>query len=220
MSGTARGPATADGTEAATRSSPRSPVRQSRATTTGVVGKNIVRRPACGCDDSCGPLTPNGCDCFGCCTLPGACGHGRTAPGHSSARDEERGPARFADLRTRSCAVPCTPAGNCLNTCERCELCLGKTELPADCFPGSGGSGGTAAAAAPAARTAANAARRRRQPCGLPGDAPSVRLLPDRLLHRRAVAGYPRMSVTRCTSSGSDVVGTSSTSSAPASLAC
>src|SRR5262249_18850567 len=24
------------------------------------------------CHDYCGPLTPNGCDCFGCCTIPGA----------------------------------------------------------------------------------------------------------------------------------------------------
>ena len=24
---------------------------------------------------------------------------------------------------------------SCINTCEKCELCLGKTEIPADCNP-------------------------------------------------------------------------------------
>jgi hypothetical protein len=29
-----------------------------------------------------------------------------------------------------------------LNTCGRCEICLGKPTIPDDCFPGTGGSGG------------------------------------------------------------------------------
>jgi len=37
----------------------------------------------------------------------------------------------------------CTPAGSCLNTCGRCEICLGKPTIPEDCFPGTGGNGGS-----------------------------------------------------------------------------
>ncbi|MFW5925166.1 MAG: hypothetical protein ACOCV4_03310, partial [Myxococcota bacterium] len=37
----------------------------------------------------------------------------------------------------------CTPVGDdaCVNTCERCELCLGKDTIPDDCFdsPEDGG---------------------------------------------------------------------------------
>jgi hypothetical protein len=65
------------------------------------------------CLDSCLPLTPNGCDCFGCCELPAASGH-------------------FIWLGAAS-ERPCTPVPGCQNPCDECELCVGKPELPASC---------------------------------------------------------------------------------------
>ena len=100
--------------------------------------------PACSCEgwydaqpqnclDFCGPLTPNGCDCFGCCQL------------------DDTGDWRF--LGSTGCAMDnieacdhCTPVASCLNTCGRCEICLGKTTIPDDCYTGwdtdTGGGGG------------------------------------------------------------------------------
>jgi hypothetical protein len=41
---------------------------------------------------------------------------------------------------------PCKPVDACLNTCGTCELCVGKTTLPPECYPpmGSGAGGGGA----------------------------------------------------------------------------
>lgn len=83
------------------------------------------------CDDFCGPLVPNGCDCFGCCELPAGSG---SYVFIGSVAD---------DLRTPTCSLSnlagcraCTPVAACLNECGRCELCLGRdaADLPADCF--------------------------------------------------------------------------------------
>ncbi len=83
-----------------------------------------------GCLDVCGPAVPNGCDCFGCCELPAGGGKpvwvgSRDAQGIStcdpeSETDEER-------------CRPCSIVNACFNPCETCELCAGKTELPAEC---------------------------------------------------------------------------------------
>lgn len=73
------------------------------------------------CRAACLPLTPNGCDCFGCCELPagsgehvwlGACGSDDADP---------------------SACPRCTPVPGCNNPCETCEICVGKPELPASC---------------------------------------------------------------------------------------
>jgi hypothetical protein len=66
------------------------------------------------CLDTCLPLTPNGCDCFGCCELPAASD-------------------RFVWLGAGDGDRPCTQAPDCVNPCDDCELCVGKTELPASC---------------------------------------------------------------------------------------
>jgi len=84
------------------------------------------------CHDFCGPLTPNGCDCFGCCELPARSGRyvfiGST--------DAAGVPTCSLDVMLDDTRChPCTPVGDCLNTCGRCELCLGRTELPPECFP-------------------------------------------------------------------------------------
>jgi len=79
------------------------------------------------CLDACQKLTPNGCDCFGCCAFPGAAGPIRLAA-TCTAHD-------FADPTK---CPPCTQVTECMNTCDRCELCVGKTTLPADCATDGG----------------------------------------------------------------------------------
>lgn len=84
------------------------------------------------CYRNCLPLVPNGCDCFGCCELPSGSGEWvfLGSPDGSGARTCS--PENIAD---RTVCRPCTPYPGCINTCERCELCIGRTELPPDCFP-------------------------------------------------------------------------------------
>jgi hypothetical protein len=93
---------------------------------TGIAASN-----GAACQSFCGPLVPNGCDCFGCCSLPQTNGKyvwlGSTANGAPSCDlDSVNDPAK---------CHPCTPVAECLNTCEKCELCLGKTTLPPECLP-------------------------------------------------------------------------------------
>jgi hypothetical protein len=82
------------------------------------------------CHNFCGPLTPNGCDCFGCCevqagqfifvgSIPDA-GHAPCDPDH---------------LNDPASCRPCTPVQDCLNPCGHCELCFNQHTLPPDCFP-------------------------------------------------------------------------------------
>jgi hypothetical protein len=93
------------------------------------------------CDDVCVPLTPNGCDCFGCCTFPDLAGMGPGGGDGYVYIGSESG-CTFDTVTDPASCQPCTPAGSCLNTCGRCEICLGKPTIPDDCFPGTGGSGG------------------------------------------------------------------------------
>jgi hypothetical protein len=117
------------------------------------------------CEQDCGALTPNGCDCFGCCTFPALDG-GYVFLGSYVGNE---GTCTLNDLDDPALCRPCTPAGNCLNTCERCEICLGKPTIPEDCFPGTGGSGGMGGGG-----TGGDSGNLRcpigKQACGLPGD--------------------------------------------------
>jgi hypothetical protein len=89
------------------------------------------------CIEFCAARTPNGCDCFGCCTIPTDTGNVSVILSATCDAD---------DIST--CAT-CTPTDQCGNTCGECELCLGKTvsDLPESCFdmpgdpPGTGGTG-------------------------------------------------------------------------------
>jgi hypothetical protein len=74
------------------------------------------------CIDNCRKYVPNGCDCFGCCAVPGAPTPIRLDP-TCTAKD-------FGDPTKCS---PCTQVTQCNNPCDRCELCIGKTTVPADC---------------------------------------------------------------------------------------
>lgn len=88
------------------------------------------------CEQNCLPLTPNGCDCFGCCELPS--GSGEYIWLGSESLD-----LAHCELQTsedEDLCKPCTPAPHCLNDCAECELCVGKATLPPSCGAGSGGS--------------------------------------------------------------------------------
>jgi hypothetical protein len=86
------------------------------------------------CISFCQKFVPNGCDCFGCCVIPGAPNPIRLDTS-CTAKD-------FGDPTK---CPPCTQVTQCQNPCDRCELCVGKTTVPADCgpTPTDGGGGGT-----------------------------------------------------------------------------
>lgn len=97
------------------------------------------------CLDYCGPMVPNGCDCFGCCNVPGA-----STPIWLGSNTNGTGTCSIADAADPTKCAPCTIVKGCFNDCKHCELCLGKTTLPADCTntgtggsPGTGGTGGS-----------------------------------------------------------------------------
>lgn len=109
----------------------------------------LYNKQSTACGNYCGPLTPNGCDCFGCCELPA--GSGKYVYLGSTSDDSGKCSTATCDLahvNDPSKCKPCTPVKGCLNDCKHCELCLGKTKLPKDCLPppppdGGAGSGGT-----------------------------------------------------------------------------
>jgi hypothetical protein len=87
------------------------------------------------CAAFCGPLVPNGCDCFGCCEISFA---GQTytvylgSEGPQFDWEGTCGPDTVAD--PSQCA-PCTQVTACLNPCdpEGCEICMGQTKPPEGC---------------------------------------------------------------------------------------
>jgi hypothetical protein len=79
------------------------------------------------CIDFCRRLVPNGCDCFGCCTV-------RDTNGDEL--DISIGASCSLDNLDDEDACPrCEKATDCNNDCGECELCLGKTleDLPPSC---------------------------------------------------------------------------------------
>lgn len=80
------------------------------------------------CRQTCLPLTPNGCDCFGCCELPAESGNFIWL-----GSGLEQGDCDLATSTDPQRCRPCTPVESCQNTCEECELCLGKPTLPEAC---------------------------------------------------------------------------------------
>ena len=105
------------------------------------------------CGTSCGPLVPNGCDCFGCCELPAKSGKfvwiGSTVNGEGSCNE--------ASVDDPSACKPCEQMPSCANPCDECEICAGRPT------PGDGCGGGDSQQC-PTGKTA----------CGLPGQAPCV----------------------------------------------
>jgi hypothetical protein len=94
------------------------------------------------CLDMCLPITPNGCDCFGCCTFPDLAGKGANSEDQYVWIGRTDAPlCTFSTVTDPAACPPCTPEPSCLNTCGRCEICIGKTSIPADCLsaPQDGG---------------------------------------------------------------------------------
>lgn len=89
------------------------------------------------CVKFCAPLTQNGCDCFGCCSVQ--------LPNGSSIDVFEASTCSLATIDDAKACPRCVKNTECGNTCGECELCAGKTTLPASCSPppGTGGSGNT-----------------------------------------------------------------------------
>ncbi len=144
------------------------------------------------CLDFCMPRTPNGCDCFGCCELPAGSGSWV----YLGTIDASGTATCTLDAVSDPVACrACTPHPTCVNTCGRCELCLGRdpSTIPADCFPPPPVDGGVPDASVPPsdagtptdgavpptdAGTPTDAGPpppprcdSTHQPCGLPGDA-------------------------------------------------
>jgi hypothetical protein len=73
------------------------------------------------CREICGPLTPNGCDCFGCCEVPSGSQRfvwiGSTDNGVAS--------CDRAHVDDPTKCRPCTPVMGCFNPCDQCEVCVG-----------------------------------------------------------------------------------------------
>ncbi|APR87552.1 hypothetical protein A7982_12901 [Minicystis rosea] len=132
------------------------------------------------CMDFCGPLTPNGCDCFGCCELP-AGGGKYVWLGSEDANGN--GSCDLAHVTDPSRCQPCMPVKACLNTCAKCELCIGKTTLPPECFPdggttssssssgGSSSSSGSSSSGSSSSGGVEGQCPSGVQPCGLPGQS-------------------------------------------------
>lgn len=78
------------------------------------------------CIDFCRQRTPNGCDCFGCCSIQ---------LGDGSVRDVVITPD-CEEENIDDCLSCVKDTDGCNNECADCELCPGKTvaDLPAKCF--------------------------------------------------------------------------------------
>lgn len=96
--------------------------------------------PSCGtlqmtqsaiCLDYCGPLVPNGCDCFGCCDVQVGMDVYTVYLGTYDA--DGNGTCNLGAVADPVLCNPCTQVDACLNSCEACELCLGQEELPPEC---------------------------------------------------------------------------------------
>ncbi len=85
------------------------------------------------CNDVCGPLTPNGCDCFGCCELPAGSGLYVWSGSEGLSGNTVCSLATLADP---TLCHPCDPVPGCLNDCDPCELCVGKPFLDPSCNMG------------------------------------------------------------------------------------
>jgi hypothetical protein len=90
------------------------------------------------CLDFCLPLTPNGCDCFGCCELPAGSGKFVWL---GSEDGSGNGTCDLGSVGDPTKCEPCKPVMGCFNGCGHCEICIGKPTLPADCLPPFCGNG-------------------------------------------------------------------------------
>jgi hypothetical protein len=85
--------------------------------------------PVAAGENYCGALVPNGCDCFGCCEIPGL----TYAVYLGSTDSAGAGTCTPETLQDPALCKPCTQVAGCRNTCQTCEICVGKPELPSSC---------------------------------------------------------------------------------------
>jgi hypothetical protein len=93
---------------------------------------DLSEQQAASCSTVCGPLTPNGCDCFGCCEIPPGSFH-YVGLGYGSGSS----PCNSENLDDPVACPPCTQVKSCLNTCDPCESCVGRPEPLASCTDSS-----------------------------------------------------------------------------------
>ncbi|MBK7579157.1 MAG: hypothetical protein IPI67_03035 [Myxococcales bacterium] len=114
----------------------------------------------------CGPLVPNGCDCFGCCVFPQLPYPDTIIQGvamktgvylGSSPTKQSAGTCTMAVVNagnpgTSPACHKCAQVPSCANNCDVCEICVGKPTLPPQCTEQTCPTG--------------------KQECGLPGQGP------------------------------------------------
>jgi hypothetical protein len=81
------------------------------------------------CRVYCVPLTPNGCDCFGCCELP--TGSNRFV--WLGSTSSTLGSCDLASVDDPTRCHPCTPVPSCFNGCGPCEVCIGRPRPSTTC---------------------------------------------------------------------------------------
>jgi len=82
------------------------------------------------CDATCGPLVPNGCDCFGCCEVVAGSGDYAWL---ASLDGSLAANCTAANANDPTKCRPCTPVTACLNPCDSCEVCIGTSTLAPEC---------------------------------------------------------------------------------------
>jgi hypothetical protein len=91
------------------------------------------------CTEECLPVVPNGCDCFGCCEVPG-----RSGEFHFIGLMSATAACTLDTVEDAEACPPCSPVRSCMNECDDCEVCVGRPK-PAGCDPGNGCPPGQAA---------------------------------------------------------------------------
>jgi hypothetical protein len=76
------------------------------------------------CLTQCTPRMPNGCDCFGCCQIPGGSGNAVLIANVGCSMQGLTDPLK---------CPPCSIRSDCFNACDTCDLCIGKHTLPTNC---------------------------------------------------------------------------------------
>lgn len=90
------------------------------------------------CLDTCQSITPNGCDCFGCCTV--TLDNGTTRDIFLGSEDITNVKCKLDSVDDPNACRACTKNPSCGQGCGRCQLCIGKNpeDIPADCFTDAG----------------------------------------------------------------------------------
>jgi hypothetical protein len=95
------------------------------------------------CRTYCEPLTPAGCDCYGCCTAFLPDGGSRDIYLGSDLVNGGR-QCTIATVGDPTICKACTKVAECgKGSCGPCQLCLGRTSLPPECFPPAPVDGGS-----------------------------------------------------------------------------